>query len=276
MARRQDPFRSDAGDDYTPATDLVFSLFAMTVLLLALFGASGQLDRQEVRGEVEEARDTVRKLEASNRDLQIRLSAVPAPRVFPRAEAPPAQPAQFRIATVSEAEVGPFMQDDTRFSPATLERLEWLIGREASMITGAGASRLLFEFSTSASRGAADDGTDMDMVETMNWAEAFLRAMRRSPLPVGCLAVMPLGKMRSAHLTSLVTQEGAGKALDDFDELLRLNQMPAAIAREIGQARANDRRITVWAQRLDYEGCAPSVLSAAVDTLSRRPNPTPP
>lgn len=47
--RLRDRLESAESDDYTPATDLVFSLFAMSVLLLAIFAALGRVTGENTK-----------------------------------------------------------------------------------------------------------------------------------------------------------------------------------------------------------------------------------
>lgn len=49
--------------------------------------------------------------------------------------------------------------------------------------------------------------------------------------------------------------------------LLRLGSVPAPVTREIEKARTEDRRLTIWAQRVTYDGCDTAVLSAAAKAL---------
>uniref|UniRef100_Q07JG2 Uncharacterized protein n=1 Tax=Rhodopseudomonas palustris (strain BisA53) TaxID=316055 RepID=Q07JG2_RHOP5 len=270
MARRSDHLWADSGDDYTPATDLVFSMFAMTVLLLAMFGASDHIRTIESidtikvdRKQIEGLRTDVSALKAENLDLKLQnekrqpLPAAPQPRLD----------TQIKIGNVTEADVGPFMADDVQFSPAVKDRILALIGQRAGDIATLQANRLIFEIATSALHGATEDGVDLDMTETMNWGEALMRTMRKSPLPVGCLAVLPIGKLHAAHLRALTTAPGAGKALDDFESLLTLKRVPISIARELNLAKSEDRRITIWAQRVALGNCDFNVLVSSVANL---------
>lgn len=270
MARRSDHLWADSGDDYTPATDLVFSMFAMTVLLLTMFGAGDHIKTVESldtikvdRKEINDLRTDIGFLRDENRTLkaQVEKSRLPGPAPSGRVDT------LIKMGTVKEAEVGPFMADDVQFSPAVRDRLLALIAQHAGEIAVLQANRLIFEIATSAIHGANEDGVDIDMMETMNWAEALMRAMRRSPLPVGCLAVLPTGKLHSAHLRALTTAPGAGKALDDFESLLKLKRIPASIARELNLAKSEDRHITIWAQRIALGNCDSKVLGASVATL---------
>lgn len=264
MGRRRDLQSEDGGDDYTPATDLVFSMFAMVVLLLAVVGAGGQVARFTVPG-------APPREPPAPADMLGDADAVTAPR-RPLPDTP-GRTDQLRLGSVTEAEVGPFMVDGTRFSPRALERVEAVIASSADAIAAAQATRLVIDVSTSASRGAASDGTDMDMMETMIWAEALMRALRATPLPVGCVSVMPSGKLKSAYLRRLSTGPGAGKALDDFERMLGLKQLPQPIAQVIARGRADDRHLTLWAQRGNYDDCDAETLATAVRAL--RPKAAP-
>lgn len=304
MGRRTDHLWEEAGDDYTPATDLIFSMFAMTVLLLALFGAGDHVKTVDSGTRITIEKDKVDALERDNRALSDRLARLvldeEALREKLKKSAPPAaaSPArllaerdeaialaedyrrrletlqgridftQIRLGGLDETAAGPFMADGATFSPAVRDRLLSLVAARAGDVAAIRANRLVFEISTSAELGAAGDGTDLDMMEAMNWGEALMRAMRPTALPVGCLAVLPSGKLHSAHLHELADRPGGGKAVDDFERLLGLKRVPEPIRRRIEAARDGDRSITIWAQSVPSESCDPSVLAAAARALA--------
>ncbi len=332
MARRSDRQWEEPGDDYTPATDLIFSIFAMTVLLLALFGAGDHVKLKNTGAMISIEKAKVDALEKENRrlkadadrhakefaastktidDLRREIGVLrlrpPAPLPVPTKPQKPDKPTvadlqarladlqarleetlniaeeyrkrlevlqakidftQIRIGDVDEASVGPFMADESRFSTAVRDRLLDAVAARADDIATVRGNRLLFEISTSPTLGVAADGTDRDMMEAMIWGEALMRAMRPTALPVGCLAVLPTGKLHSTHLHGLAIRPGAGKAVDDFERLLRLKQLPMPIRSEIEATRGLDRHITVWAQSVAGETCDPSVLAAATRSLA--------
>lgn len=305
MARRTDHLWEEPGDDYTPATDLIFSMFAMTVLLLALFGAGDHVKTVDSGTRITIEKEKVDALERDNRALSDRLARfvlaedalreqqkkaartspldTPAKLLAERDEAIALADdyrrrletlqgridfTQIRLGTLDETAAGPFMAAAAGFSPAVRDRLLALVAARAGDVATIRANRLVFEISTSAELGAAADGTDLDMKEAMNWGEALMRAMRPTALPVGCLAVLPSGKLHSAHLHELADRPGGGKAVDDFERLLGLKRVPEPIRRRIEAARGGDRSITVWAQSVPSESCDPSVLAAAARALA--------
>lgn len=307
MARRR-PVDREQLDDYTPATDLVFSMFAMTVLLLAIFGAGdhvkenaqqgrvmvfqAQLDRmKEERGALEakiaaQAEAPISPQAALEPDARRpaeplaseRLAALEHDLIAARARAQEAEArlrrradlevAQARLGEVSEGADGPFMlSGQGAFSPAVLARLLAILRAGRAQVEAIQANRILFELSTAAQRGPAEDGTDLDLMETMVWAEALVRALRPSGLPPGCLAVLPAGKLRSSFLNRLAAgRDGAG-AVADFEDLLRLKKLPPPVRREIEAARPSDRRIMVWAQAVSGDACEAGILSEALVKL---------
>lgn len=307
MSHRNDLMWAEQGDDYTPATDLIFSLFAMTVLLLALFGAGDHVARVDCGRSIGISLGEAERLRSENRDLKSKLdtlsaqcparagvtkppAALPVPAVAPsdwrqqldeaRAEAERYRQelagirakidyTQLELGTLSEKETGSFMNDSTNFSAAVRDRLVAMIGARARDIETLRVNQLVFELGTSAARGASEDGTDLDLMETMIWSEALMRAMRATPLPVGCLAVEPVGKLRSVYVAGLATAPGAGKSMNDFERMLKLKQLPPDVAGLIRAARFDDRHITVWARSNAAVNCDPDVLSAAIAVAAR-------
>ncbi|MBI5131255.1 MAG: hypothetical protein HZA66_17595 [Rhodopseudomonas palustris] len=261
MARRTDHLWADSGDDYTPATDLVFSMFAMTVLLLAMFGAGDHVKTME---NVNTIKVDARLIEELRREID---AIAGENRALKQQGGPQRLDAQIRLGVLTEAEVGPFMSDELHFSPKVRQRLLAMVSRRAGDIEKMRANLLLFEIGTSAALGASSEGVDLAMMETMNWAEALMRSLRSSALPVGCVGVVPTGKLHAAHLRALTTVRGAGKSLDDFENLLRLKPVPPLITRELESTRAEDRRIAIWAVRVPLGDCDSNVLSASLGDL---------
>ena len=308
MARRNDHLHTETGDDYTPATALVFSMFAMTVLLLALFGAGDHVKTNANTGKVLVVLHELEQTLAQNETLRAEKAALDKEIATLRsrlAELEKVKPgsgndttirdlrarltealelsedyrrrleaiqkridfAQIRVGEVDEATVGPFLVGGSTFAPQIRDRLLGTVAARADQIAALRANRLVFEISTSASRGAGADGTDLDLMESMSWGEALIRAMRPTPLPVGCLAILPTGKLHSTLLHELAVRPGAGKAIDDFEKLLGLKPVPQAIAAQLDRVRRTDRHITVWAQSVATDSCDPAVLAAAVAAL---------
>lgn len=307
MARRR-PVDREQLDDYTPATDLVFSMFAMTVLLLAIFGAGDHVKENAQQGRVLVFQAQLDRMEQERGALEATIAAQAVAPVAPQAAVLPdvrrptgplaserlatleqdlieararaqdaearlrrradLEVAQARLGAVSEGADGPFMRPGQgAFSPVVLARLLAILRAGRAQMEAIQANRILFELSTAAQRGRAEDGTDLDLMETMVWAEALVRALRPSGLPPGCLAVLPAGKLRSSFLNRLAAgREGAG-AVTDFEDLLRLQKLPPPVRGEIEAARLSDRRITVWAQAVPGDLCAPDVLGAALVKL---------
>lgn len=319
MARRRAMDREQL-DDYTPATDLVFSMFAMTVLLLAIFGAGDHVKENAQQGQVLVFQAQLDRMAQDRQALEARLAAqasgpAPSPSPIPppdelqasdprpaigpatapddgaarlaalqddlaqaRARALEAEArlrrradlemAQARLGEVSEGADGPFMlPQQAAFAPASLARLIGILRAGRGQVEAIRANRLLFELSTAAQRGRADDGTDLDLMETMVWAEALVRALRPTGLPPGCLAVLPAGKLRSSFLNRLAAGPKGAEAVSDFEDLLRLQRVPPAVRQEIEAARPWDRRITVWAQAVPGDICAPGSLLEALVKL---------
>lgn len=310
MARRRAMDREQL-DDYTPATDLVFSMFAMTVLLLAIFGAGDHVKENAQQGQVMVFQAQLDRMAQERRALEAQVAAqaagpapIPSPGRAPTGALAPSPPddsaarllalqddlaqariraqeaearlrrradlemAQARLGEVSEGADGPFMlPQQAAFSPASLARLLAILHAGRSQMEAIRANRILFELSTAAQRGRADDGTDLDLMETMVWAEALVRALRPTGLPPGCLAVLPVGKLRSSFLNRLAAGPKGAEAVSDFEDLLRLRRVPPAVRQEIEAARPWDRRITVWAQAVPGDICEPGSLSEALVKL---------
>lgn len=58
-------------DDYTPATDLVFSMLALTLLLLAIFGAGSHVTEGKSEVTFEKQRTRIAELDHESRDLAV-------------------------------------------------------------------------------------------------------------------------------------------------------------------------------------------------------------
>ena len=329
MARRTDRHWEEPGDDYTPATDLIFSMFAMTVLLLALFGAGNHVQQQ---GNIEVNKTLYDKLKEENEIFTKRVEeqkakilqlekmladkAAPRPEPKPEPKPVPTKPdptkppshvddatrqqltdakaqlaealaliedyrkrlgqleakidyAQLRVGEIREDMVGSFMATESDLAPALRDRLVTTIAGRAGDLTAIHANRLVFEIHTSAWRGVDEDGSDKDMMDTMFWGEALMRAMRTTPLPVGCLAVMPMGKLHSAHLHDMLTRPGAGKAITDFEKMLPQQNATPYVRQQNDIARALDRRIVIWAQSTPSGDCDPAILATATAALAK-------
>ncbi len=334
MARRTDRHWEEPGDDYTPATDLIFSMFAMTVLLLALFGAGNHVQQQgnievneklynKLKEEHAAFTKTIDEQKAKIFQLEKLLSEKAAPKPEPKPEikpdpkptpAPKPDPtkppshvddatrqqltdakaqlaealaliedyrkrlgqleakidyAQLRVGEIREDMVGSFMETDSELAPALRDRLVATIAGRASDLGAIRANRLVFEIHTSAWRGVDVDGSDKDMMDTMFWGEALMRAMRTTSLPVGCLAVMPMGKLHSAHLHDMLTRPGAGKAITDFEKMLPQQNATPYVRQQNDIARALDRRIVIWAQSTPSGDCDPAILATATAALAK-------
>ena len=329
MARRTDRHWEEPGDDYTPATDLIFSMFAMTVLLLALFGAGNHVQQQgmievnktlydKLKEENEIFTKRVEEQKAKILQLEKMLADKAAPRPEPKPEPKPAPTkpdsnkpsnhaedatrqqltdakaqlaealalivdyrkrlgqleakidyAQLRVGEIREDMVGSFMETDSELAPALRDRLVATIAGRASDLGAIRANRLVFEIHTSAWRGVDVDGSDKDMMDTMFWGEALMRAMRTTSLPVGCLAVMPMGKLHSAHLHDMLTRPGAGKAITDFEKMLPQQNATPYVRQQNDIARALDRRIVIWAQSTPSGDCDPAILATATAALAK-------
>lgn len=281
--RRHRRNRATPNEDYGPVTDLVFSMFAVSVLLIGILGTDGQVKQA--------ALDRLIGSTAGQRDLSPLLVApsatVPAAiaetltteRDAARLEAQAAQARaadleadlrRLRSAAGFRLELGtlPIPLDSAALSggpleAAFVERLRVLVAAHADGIRSVEANRLSFEINVAAHLGEASSDGDRDYLGSLSMALALDEALRRSPLPFNCLAAIPLGKSRSSAVAPLAVGPEPGRSLDRFDAAggSDLSETTARL-RELAP---EDSRLRVVAETVASESCDPTGLADAID-----------
>lgn len=290
--RRRRTGSSSSGEDYGPVTDLVFSMFAVSVLLIGILGTDGQVKQQEL--------DKLVGMEGVRKELQPMLNAPASNAMVPLSVADSlaaerdaarheaerqrraADEAAERTADLT-AELGKLRSlaafrldlgtlaihiDSAAMSggpiePAFFESIRILVAAHAGDIRTVGANRLTFEINVAAHLGEASRDGDRDYLSSLSIALALDEAFRRTPLPFNCLAAVPLGKSRSSAVAALAAGDRPGESLDRFDALGAAD-LPATAAK-LRELAPEDSRLRVVAETVTADSCDPGRLADAID-----------
>lgn len=307
-------------DDYTPATDLVFSMLALTLLLLAIFGAGshvtegasrvalehrksevdlletdrGRLAEQtaELAAELERAKAQIRELEATlalrplpkpgspdasrdrlARDLQVlERQYAEKTRQYETImdelkEAQRLARAEVRLPPISAESFGSLLDSDGRIAPAVVAE----VARGLASIRDQVSERRLNEVVVTIETGhvpgrSSPSGPDDESFETFLVGAALLRGLWATPLPPACVAMEPLGRVRSSGLVDRLVMPGAGSLLEHL--VSKGGAMDGeALKQRAEQLAAKDRRILVAARRVEKSPCSFEALRRALDAM---------
>ncbi|MGR7997350.1 hypothetical protein [Xanthobacter sp. ZOL 2024] len=278
MARRA--WEAEPADDYTPATDLVFSLFAMSVLLLAIFGAGSHVRDAEARQVVATTALDLDYTKAQYEQLRAERDALrqelaerpPTPPAAPLPAAPPAAAVTVDraarpqvVVTLTQERAGAFLAADGRMAASVMREIRDRLKGASAQARQLGANEVVFEVSASLDPRSAEPLADA-MARSMGWGEGLLDAFAATPLPVACVLMEPVGGRRAAPLARFAYEADGGRKIDD----IVAGAVAAAAekrALRMEGVRPQDDMIRVILRRNDESRCDPRVLAAALDRL---------
>ena len=293
-------------DDYTPATDLVFSMLALTLLLLAIFGAGSHVTENR-------SRETIGDLTGDKVDLAAALdranSRIGALEAQVAATPPPAPGSvEFRLAqTMRDRDVLQRQYDDKtrqyetvmddlartralakgeiRLSPITAEAVGDFFGPDDritrpvvdAVIRGLKATRadvverrsneIAIQVETGNMTGkATPKGPDDEMVETFSIGAALQRELWATPLPPACVVVEPIGRIRASGLVERLAAPGAGALIEAFVGSGR-SLDGAELQARLRPLLQKDKRIFIVVRRAEKSPCSSEALSEAISRL---------
>lgn len=278
MARRA--WEGEPADDYTPATDLVFSLFAMAVLLLAIFGAGSHVRDSEARQivattalDLDYTKAQYEKLQAERDALRQQLASHPPPasaspqqlRAPPAPAKPDSGPRTQVVAVLTQAGAGAFMTEDGRMAQPLLGEIRGRLKGASAQARQLGANEVLFEVSASINPRSPKPLADA-MLQSMEWGEGLLEAFASTSLPLACVLIEPMGGRRAAPFAGFAYETDGGRKVGDIVAGLK-----AAVAEKgalrLESARGQDDMIRLILRRNDESRCDPQVLAETLQRL---------
>lgn len=293
-------FEAGAGDDYTPATDLVFSMLALTLLLLAIFGAGSHVtesrslstigdlagDKATLVAELDAARKTIAELEAAGppstqsativrlkRDIDVlQRQYETKTRQYEEimdelARVQKLAKADLRLPPITRDTHGAFLGADDRISASVLETVRRGLRAQKGAVLGARFNEVTISVETGmVPDRSTPEGPDDETFETFKVAVALQQGLWTTPLPPACVVIEPIGKARASGLVDRLTQPDAGPLME------ALVRGSGALAGQITQSRlgavANrDRRIFVSLRRTESGPCTSEALETALGSL---------
>lgn len=298
----------DAGDDYNPVTDLVFTLFAVAILLLAVVGSTGAVREQSQAEQLAEKDRIISALRRRLGQAPLPAAALPA---APLPKAPePARPEEVAEVPDRSADVAT-LEEALRLATVDVERLRRAAGRRVELarltpdrasgfligqsldeeialdlllslggnldaITAIEANRITFEVDVAprlAARGAnAGEGADdAEYEQSVAVARALMRRLRATPIPFTCFSATPFGKNRASSLAPLGQTERPGGAIEDFENL---PDGPGTLTKSraaLDAAAAFDNRIVVIAEHVVTAPCEADRLATGIRRWASAP-----
>ncbi|GGF75247.1 hypothetical protein GCM10007301_38910 [Azorhizobium oxalatiphilum] len=267
--RLRDRMEQYDGDDYTPATDLVFSLFAMTVLLLAIFGAGSHVKDQNVNGLITLTREDLVATREQSETLQAENAALRARVEQAEARATAVVPAGAQAPkTLVVAEFTRLRRDMSKdgFTPAFIAQVKASLRGAAAEAGRRQANEITIEISA---RLALDEPEALDeaMIDSLTWSGWLRTALAQTALPAGCILVQPMGGWRAMQIGRIAYEaDGAQKIRAIVDggpeaKKYRTGPSPASSALE------EDDRLRIMLRRDETSRCDAAALTKALGLL---------
>ncbi|RFC64272.1 hypothetical protein DYI37_08000 [Fulvimarina endophytica] len=266
---RPRPSSRGEGDDFNPIVDLVLSILAVSILLLALVGRDGAMRI----GELEARIGAVRPPEAG----------IPVPPPAPgRSSADPANPAldaeepaeailartryhRAVLGTSPPRSADGFLAAG-RIEDEVIPEIRTVLGRDLaggeSLLEAMQANGLVIEVDTAARpRQTLSDAWR----ESVAVAERLRAGLTASPLPLACIAIVPFGPERSSLVSALSRRGGPeGNAPPLAGAQLGPVATPALGSLLSGQSGETTIRIVAEATLLDTSLCDHESLRRAI------------
>jgi hypothetical protein len=228
----------DEGDEYGPGVDLVFSLFAVTVLLLGILGAGG--------------RDAP-PAEAS--------PTLFAPEEILAASTPDTPPIEYRtelvweIGFTRESEI--FTDDGASVSRNVVVSIARTLKGSTTAPESAPNIMLIEVHAGLANSAELTGGRDAAMIRSMLWGEAFHRALSDIGLPPACVLISPRGATRSNAIKTITLRPNSVSEVRAVEQAVRTGAFREQEDSAISRNRSSDQKIRLLAITDQADECQP-------------------
>lgn len=259
-------------DDFGPGSDLVLSLLAVAILLLAMAGVSRHLDfavkpplaeppqpsragpepvseDMVPRAVLEKAEQAYADLVLEVRELERRMSAM---------QAVPDRVVAFSFDSTNAAF---FLEGSAELRPPARQFLEGQVPTLVRLAVQNNANHLeVVGFASAEPDG--DVGRDRNMELSARRALAVADALAAKGLPTHCISVAGMGRGRS-QLLQMYLARRAGNSVEAWDRLMRTGQ-GAEIRRQLEDELAKERRVEIALTRDSGSPCKQDELVRAL------------